>query len=82
MVDCFNQTSIFKILLSCLSGSLKRGNDARRRFKNVIVLFVANATRDAVANDESQGNPKVWTVAALKLVMQVYLVNRRRGINN
>lgn len=50
LVDCFNQTSIFKILLSCLSGSLKRGNDARRRFKNEFLLFVAHA-RDAVANE-------------------------------
>lgn len=66
MVDCFNQTSIFKILLSCVSGSLKRAGDARRRFKNVL-LFVANAARDAVANDESRGNPKVCPVAALKL---------------
>lgn len=67
MGDCFNQISIFKILLSFLSGSLKRGNDALRRFKNVFLLFLANAARDAVANNEPQGNPKVSMAAALKL---------------
>lgn len=49
-----------------------------------LILFVANTARDGVANDKSQGNPKVCALSvSLKApVMQGHWANRRHGFNN
>lgn len=53
-----------------------------RAFVNVLLLFVVNATRDAVANAKSPGKVCAVSVGVKAPLMQEDSANRRHGINN